>query len=65
MVECHKGEMYGNGLLIDFGEAFDKQSERVDQEATFGDCREVSEYFFIGDDGNPLVIKGCVLHLER
>lgn len=64
MVDCCKGEKYGNGLHIDSGEAFDELGDRVDQEATFDDCGKVEEEFVTRDDGILLVVRMVCLHPE-
>jgi hypothetical protein len=56
MADCHKGEKYGKGLLIDSGNTFDEQGEEEEQEATFDDDEDIEEEFVIGDNGPSLMV---------
>jgi hypothetical protein len=56
IVDCRKGEKYGNSLLIDLGNAFDEQGDEEEQEATFDDYGDVEEEFIIGDNGPSLMV---------
>jgi hypothetical protein len=41
-VDCHKGDKYGKGLLIDSGNAFDEQGDEEEQQ-TIDDYGDVEE----------------------
>ena len=56
IVNCRKGEKYGNGLYIDSRNAFDEQGDEEEQEATFDDYQDVEEEFIIGDNGPNLIV---------
>ena len=57
IADCHKGEKYGKGLLIESGNAFDEQGEEEEQEVTFDDYGNVEEEFIIGDNGSSLMVR--------
>jgi hypothetical protein len=56
IVDCHKGEKYGNGLLIDSRNTFDEQGNEEEQEATFDDYGNVEEEFITGDNVPSLMV---------
>jgi hypothetical protein len=56
MADCHKGEKYGKGLLIDSGEGMGEQGEE-EQEANFDDFSRVDEEFVTGDYTPLLMIR--------
>jgi hypothetical protein len=57
IADCHKGEKYEKGLLIDSGNAFDEQGEEEEQEATIDDYEDIEEEFIIGDNGPSLMVR--------
>jgi hypothetical protein len=61
IADCLNGEKYGKGLLIDSRNAFDKQGEEEEQEATFHSDRDVEEEFVTGDNGPSLKVRRICL----
>ena len=57
IADCHKGEKYGKGLLIDLVYAFNEQSDEEEQEATFNDYGDVEEEFITRDNGPRLMVR--------
>ena len=54
MADCRKREKYGKGLLVDAGEAFEKQGDEEEQEVDFDGNRWTKEEFITGDDEKGL-----------
>ena len=50
ITDCHKGEKYDKGLLVDAEEAFEEQGNGVEQEVDFDGNRGTKEEFVTGDD---------------
>jgi hypothetical protein len=65
IADCHKGEKYGKGLLIDSGNAFDEQGNKEEQEATFNDYGDMEEEFIIGDNGPNLMVQRICLKPQK
>jgi hypothetical protein len=61
IADCHKGDKYEKGLLIDSGNAFDEQGDEEEQHATFNDYRDVEEEFITGDSGPSLMVRRICL----
>jgi hypothetical protein len=56
IADCHKGDKYRKGLLIDLGNAFDEQGDEEEQQATFDDYGDVEDEFITGDSGPSLMV---------
>jgi hypothetical protein len=66
MADCHKGEKYGKGLLVDTGKAFEEQGDGEEQEVDFDENEGAEEEFITGDDyEGPILIVRRVCFTPR
>ena len=66
MADCHKGEKFGKGLLVDSGGAFEEQGDGEEQEVAFDEDREAEEELLSGDvESGPLFMMKRVCYTPR